>query len=92
MSHIENDASNNSSILACVFVTDVNVSTEPLPSYDRGIFTEPLPSNNKGIYTEKLPSNDMGDTQQTQTDSNGKKAPAPIGQEVGWTPEPVWTL
>jgi hypothetical protein len=40
-----------------------NVSTEPLPSNDRGIFTEPLPSNDKGIFTEPLPSNDMGDTQ-----------------------------
>jgi hypothetical protein len=33
--NIENDASNNSSI-ACVFVTRGNVSTEPLPSNDRG--------------------------------------------------------
>jgi hypothetical protein len=32
-----------------------NVSTEPLPSNDRGIFTEPLPSNDKGI----LPSRDL---------------------------------
>jgi hypothetical protein len=37
-----------------------NVSTEPLPSNDRGIFTEPLPSNDKGIFTEPLPSNDTG--------------------------------
>jgi hypothetical protein len=27
-----------------------NVSTEPLPINDRGIFTEPLPSNDKGIH------------------------------------------
>jgi hypothetical protein len=27
-----------------------NVSTEPLPSNDRGIFTNPLPSNNRGIH------------------------------------------
>jgi hypothetical protein len=39
-----------------------NVSTEPLPSNDRGIFTDPLPSNNKGIFTESLPNNDRGDT------------------------------
>jgi hypothetical protein len=29
-----------------------NVSTEPLPSNDRGIFTEPLPSNDRGGYTD----------------------------------------
>jgi hypothetical protein len=34
----------------------VNVSIEPLPSNDRGIFTEPLAINDKGIYTEPLPS------------------------------------
>jgi hypothetical protein len=47
-----------------------NVSTEPLPSNDRGIFTEPSLSNDKGIFTEPLPSNDMGETQalaRTQT-------------------------
>jgi hypothetical protein len=38
------------------------VSTEQLPSNDRGIFTEPLPSNGKGIFTEQLSSNDRGDT------------------------------
>jgi hypothetical protein len=37
-----------------------NVSTEPLPSNDKGIFTEPLPSNNMGTFTEPLPSNDRG--------------------------------
>jgi hypothetical protein len=34
--HIENDASNNSSIVACVRYRG-NVCTEPLPSNDRGI-------------------------------------------------------
>jgi hypothetical protein len=49
-----------------------NLSTEPLPSNDegifierlrsngKGIFTEPLPSNNKGIFTEPLPSSEKG--------------------------------
>jgi hypothetical protein len=37
-----------------------NVSTEPLPSNDEGIFTEPFPSNEKGIFTEPLPSNGKG--------------------------------
>jgi hypothetical protein len=37
-----------------------DVSTEPLPSNDRGIFTEQLPSNNKGSFTEPLPSNNRG--------------------------------
>jgi hypothetical protein len=37
-----------------------NVSTEPLPSNDKGIFTDPLPSNDKGIFTDPLPSNDKG--------------------------------
>jgi hypothetical protein len=36
MGLIENDASNNSSIVPCVFVTTV-VNTEPLPSNDSGI-------------------------------------------------------
>jgi hypothetical protein len=33
-----------------------NVSTEPLPSNDRGIFTEPLPYNDRGIHikTQRL--------------------------------------
>jgi hypothetical protein len=48
-----------------------NVSTEPLPSNDKGIFTEPLPSNNRGIFTEQLPINDRGYTEaRTHTDSN----------------------
>jgi hypothetical protein len=34
------------------------VSTEPLPSNERGIFTEPLPSIYKEIFTQPLPSND----------------------------------
>jgi hypothetical protein len=37
-----------------------NVSPEPLPSNDRGIFTKPLPSNDKGIFTEPLLSNYKG--------------------------------
>jgi hypothetical protein len=45
-----------------------NVSTEPLPSNDRGTFTEPLPSNDKGIVTEPLPTNDRGDTHRQQRD------------------------
>jgi hypothetical protein len=48
--HIENDTF---SILfyccACIRYRG-NVSTEPLPSNDRGIFTEPLCSNDKGIH------------------------------------------
>jgi hypothetical protein len=47
--HIENDASNNSSIAACVFVTAVTF----LPSWCLAtirIFTEPLPSNDKDFY------------------------------------------
>jgi hypothetical protein len=40
-----------------------NVSTDPLPSNDKGNFTEPLPSNDKGSFTKPLPSNDRGDTQ-----------------------------
>jgi hypothetical protein len=60
--NIENDASNNSSIAACVCYRG-NVSTKPLPSNDRGTFTEPLPSNNKGIFNAPLPNNDKGDTQ-----------------------------
>jgi hypothetical protein len=39
-----------------------NVSTEPLPSNDKGIFSYPLPSNDKGIFTEPLSSNDRGYT------------------------------
>jgi hypothetical protein len=37
-----------------------NVSTEPLPSNDKGNFTEPLLSNDKGTLTDPLPSNDKG--------------------------------
>jgi hypothetical protein len=36
--------------------------------YRGNISTEPLPSNDKGNFTEPLPSNDWGDTQtHTQT-------------------------
>jgi hypothetical protein len=38
--HIENEVSNNSSIVTCAFIITVNVSTDPLPSNNRGIFTE----------------------------------------------------
>jgi hypothetical protein len=44
-----------------------NVSTEQLPTNDRGIFTELLPSNNKGTFTVALPSNDRGIYRHTQT-------------------------
>jgi hypothetical protein len=37
-----------------------NVSTEQLPSNDKGIFSEPLPTNDKGIFTGPLPTNDKG--------------------------------
>jgi hypothetical protein len=50
-----------------------NVSTERLPSNERGIFTEPFPSKDKGTCTEPLPSNDREDTHThacTHTDSN----------------------
>jgi hypothetical protein len=40
--HTENNMSNNSSSVACVFVTN------PLPSNNKGIFTEPLSSNDRG--------------------------------------------
>jgi hypothetical protein len=40
-----------------------DVSTEPLPTNDRGIITELLPSNDKGIFTGSFPINDRGDTQ-----------------------------
>jgi hypothetical protein len=42
---------------------DKGISIEPLPSSDRGILTETLTSNDKGTFTEPLPSNDKGDTQ-----------------------------
>jgi hypothetical protein len=47
-----------------------NVSTETLPSNDRGIFTELLPSNDKGTFAEPLPSNDRGEYTEIHTDSN----------------------
>jgi hypothetical protein len=70
--HIENDASNNSSIFACVFVTAVTflrsrclvtigeTITEPSSSNDKGIFTELLPSNDRGICIKPWPSKDKG--------------------------------
>jgi hypothetical protein len=56
MGDIENEASNNSSVVACVSRYCGNVYTEPLPSKDRRIFTEPLLSNDMGIHiqTNKL--------------------------------------
>jgi hypothetical protein len=51
----------------CICYRGGNVSTEPLPSNDKGIFTEPLPSKDEGIFTEPLPSNNKGDT---HTDTN----------------------
>jgi hypothetical protein len=54
--YIENDASNNYSIVACVSVTAVTF----LPSRCLAMIG--------GIFTESLPSSDMGDTQtHTQT-------------------------
>jgi hypothetical protein len=66
-SHIENDASNNSYVVACVFGTAVMFL--PSRNNDRGILTEPLPSNDNGIFTEPLPSNNGGYTD-IHTDSN----------------------
>jgi hypothetical protein len=57
--HIENEASKNSSIVACVFV----IALTFLPSRCLamiGDFTELLSSNGKGIFTEPLPSIDSG--------------------------------
>jgi hypothetical protein len=31
---------------------NVTLTTEPLPSNDKGTFTEPLPSNDRGIHTQ----------------------------------------
>jgi hypothetical protein len=50
--HIENYVSNNSSIVACIRYRG-NVSTEPLPTNDKGISTNPWPSNNGGGGGEK---------------------------------------
>jgi hypothetical protein len=74
--HIENHASNNSSIVACVFVTAVTflrsrcvatISGFLLPSRCLStigfFFTKPLPSNDKGMFAEPLASNDKGDKQ-----------------------------
>jgi hypothetical protein len=44
-----------------------NVSIEPLPCNDRGIFTELMPSNDKGIFTQPLFSNEKGIHRQTNT-------------------------
>jgi hypothetical protein len=58
MDHNEN-GSNNFCCCVCIRYGG-NVSTEPLPSNDKGTFTEPLPSNDRGTFTEPLPSNDKG--------------------------------
>jgi hypothetical protein len=50
--HIENDESNNYSIVVCVYYYRGNISTEPFPNNDKGIFTEPLPSNYRGIHIQ----------------------------------------
>jgi hypothetical protein len=53
------------------------VSTEPLPTNDKGIFSEPLPSNDKGTLIEPLPSRDRGDTQvytHTRTHTHGQQS------------------
>jgi hypothetical protein len=53
MNCIENDASNNSSILACTRIScRTELVTQPLPSNYRGNFTEPLPSSDTGIHME----------------------------------------
>jgi hypothetical protein len=64
--HIENDASSNSSVVACVFVTAVTFLPGRCLATIGVFFTEPLPMNDKGIFTEPLPSNDKG-YQQTRT-------------------------
>jgi hypothetical protein len=70
--HIKNDASNNSSIVACVFAIAVTfLSSRCLATIGGflpgrflattgGFFTEPLRSNDRGIFTEPLPSNNKG--------------------------------
>jgi hypothetical protein len=60
-----------------------NVSTESLPSNDRGIITEPLPSNNKGIFAEQLPSNDRGIQRHTHTHAHT--------QTATWTHKPTFS-
>jgi hypothetical protein len=47
-------------LLLRAYLLPRNLSTEPLPSNDKGNFNEPLPSNDKGIFTEPLPSNNKG--------------------------------
>jgi hypothetical protein len=44
---IENDASNNASILTCVFVTEVMLFTGHYLATTKGIFTEQLASNDR---------------------------------------------
>jgi hypothetical protein len=50
--HIENNASNNSSIVAPVFVNAVTFLPSHCLATIGGIFTEPLPSNDRGIHIQ----------------------------------------
>jgi hypothetical protein len=52
MDHIEKDASNNSSIVACVFVMMGTLFTEPLPNNDKGIHRHMR--HREGGLTEEL--------------------------------------
>jgi hypothetical protein len=54
--HTKNEASNNYSTVECNRYRG-NVSTEPLPSNDRGIFTKPLRSNDRGYTNTHRNSN-----------------------------------
>jgi hypothetical protein len=46
-----------------------NVSTQPVPSNDKGIFTEPLSGNDKRTYTKPLPSNGKEIHRHTHTET-----------------------
>jgi hypothetical protein len=68
--HIENDASNNSSIVACVFVTAPTFLLNRFLATIWEIFTKPLPSNDKGncLPSRCVGTIGRGDTQtHTQT-------------------------
>jgi hypothetical protein len=80
--HVENDVSNNYSIVECVFVTAVTFLPSRflatiggfLPSRClatiRGFLPHHCRGNDKEIFTELLPSNDRGIHRYTHTDSN----------------------
>jgi hypothetical protein len=53
--HIEKDASTNSSIAACVFVTAVTFQPSRCIAMIKGFFTEPLPSNRQQRDLISLP-------------------------------------